>query len=42
MTSDSLLLDQHSWQVEMGAPGRRDATGSSGQTALILADVPLP
>ncbi len=40
LTSDGLLLDQHSWQVGIGAPGRRDATGSIGQTAPISADVP--
>ena len=33
LTSDGLLLDQHSWQAKMGAPGCRDATESSGQTA---------
>jgi hypothetical protein len=37
--SDGLLLDQHGWQVEMGAPGCRDATGLSGQMATISADV---
>jgi hypothetical protein len=40
LTSDGLLLDQYGWQVEMGAPGCRDATGLSGQTALISTDVP--
>jgi hypothetical protein len=40
LTSDGLLLDQHGWQVEVGAPGHRDATGSSRQMALIYADVP--
>jgi hypothetical protein len=38
-TSDGLLLAQHSWQVEMGAPGHRDATGLSGKTVPISADV---
>ena len=40
MTSDDLLLDQHSWQAEMGVPGCRDATGSSGQTAQRSANIP--
>ena len=39
LTSDGLLQDQHSWQAEMGAPGRRDATELSGQMALISADI---
>jgi hypothetical protein len=38
--NDGLLLDQHSWQVELGAPGCRDPTGSSRQMAPISADVP--
>jgi hypothetical protein len=40
LTSDGLLLDQHSWQVVMGAPGPRDATGSSRQMVPISTDVP--
>ncbi len=39
LTSNGLRLDQHSWQAEMGAPGRRDATELSGQMALISADI---
>jgi hypothetical protein len=40
LTSDGLLLDQHSWQAKMGAPGCRDATGLSGQMAPISVDIP--
>jgi hypothetical protein len=40
LTSDGLLLDQHSWQVVMGVLGHRDATGSSRQTSPISADIP--
>jgi hypothetical protein len=40
LTNDGLLLDQYSWQVEMGVPGRRDATGLSGQTVPISVDMP--
>ena len=40
LTSDGLLQDQHSWQAEMGATSRRDATGLSRQTATISADTP--
>jgi hypothetical protein len=40
LTSDGLLLDQHSWQVEMGMPGCRDAIGLSRQMAQTSADVP--